>query len=213
MTLSMLVLSLALAFPAAAEADKHAGPCKADAEKFCKDVEPGGGRIKKCLKEHEADLSPECKAKGSEMKKKVDAMKAEFAEACKEDKDKFCKDVEEGKGGLKKCIKEHEAELSDKCKGFVAGKKQAAKERKAALEEACGKDKEQFCKDVPAGEGRILKCMREHKDELSDGCKDFVKSKREGKDEKPAAKDEKPAEKKPEGETKEKTETMEKKPK
>ena len=37
--------------------------CKADATKFCKDVKPGGGRILKCLKGHEAELSPACKAK------------------------------------------------------------------------------------------------------------------------------------------------------
>lgn len=36
--------------------------CKADVEKFCKDTKPGAGRVIKCLKEHEAELSSECKA-------------------------------------------------------------------------------------------------------------------------------------------------------
>lgn len=39
--------------------------CKDDMVKFCKGVRPGGGRILQCLKEHEAELSPECKAKMS----------------------------------------------------------------------------------------------------------------------------------------------------
>jgi len=36
--------------------------CKEDLEKNCKDIQPGGGRIIKCLKEKEASLSEGCKA-------------------------------------------------------------------------------------------------------------------------------------------------------
>ena len=36
-------------------------PCRPDLQKFCSDVQPGGGRIVACLKQHEADLSPACK--------------------------------------------------------------------------------------------------------------------------------------------------------
>jgi hypothetical protein len=35
--------------------------CRADAEKNCADIEPGGGRIETCLKDHFADLSDGCK--------------------------------------------------------------------------------------------------------------------------------------------------------
>jgi hypothetical protein len=34
-----------------------------DKERLCKDVKPGEGRIAACLKQHESELSPECKAK------------------------------------------------------------------------------------------------------------------------------------------------------
>jgi hypothetical protein len=37
--------------------------CAEDIQKFCKDIQPGGGRIAKCLKEHACDLSPACKGK------------------------------------------------------------------------------------------------------------------------------------------------------
>jgi Cysteine rich repeat len=36
--------------------------CRADVERYCKDVVPGHGHIRECLRAHEADLSDGCKA-------------------------------------------------------------------------------------------------------------------------------------------------------
>ncbi len=60
----LAVVAVVVAMSSVASA--HDGPCKAAREKFCKDVKPGGGAIMKCLKEHDKDLSPECKAKMAE---------------------------------------------------------------------------------------------------------------------------------------------------
>lgn len=52
-----------------------------------------------------------------------------------------------------------------------------AEGRKAAMEElkkACGADIEKFCSTVKGGHGRIMRCMKEHKAELSEGCKTQV---------------------------------------
>jgi hypothetical protein len=48
------------------------GACKADVEKFCKDIKPGGGRIRACIKSNKDRLSQACKdeiAKARENKK------------------------------------------------------------------------------------------------------------------------------------------------
>lgn len=40
--------------------------CKGDIEKQCRDVQPGGGRIARCLNQHEPDLTPKCRDKVDE---------------------------------------------------------------------------------------------------------------------------------------------------
>lgn len=101
---------------------QHEGPCKADAEKFCKDVQPGEGRIVKCLKEHESELSAECKAKKEEVKEEIKGKVEEVKEACAEDAKKFCADEKPGKGRIIKCLKKNEASVSEACKETLPGK-------------------------------------------------------------------------------------------
>jgi len=44
------------------------GACKADIEKFCKGIKPGGGRLWACLKSNSDRLSKECKDHIASMK-------------------------------------------------------------------------------------------------------------------------------------------------
>src|SRR5580658_1019618 len=41
----------------------------------------------------------------------------------------------------------------------------------AALRTACADDAQKFCAGVQPGGGRIVACLKEHKDSLSDRCK------------------------------------------
>jgi hypothetical protein len=59
LTAALVVVATAAASPAARAAD---GPCRDDAQKLCAGVQPGGGRAIACMKQHEAELSPACKA-------------------------------------------------------------------------------------------------------------------------------------------------------
>jgi hypothetical protein len=90
---------------------KDGGACKADVEKFCKNVEKGGGRIKQCLQDHKGEVSTECRTK----MEKHEQRKV----ACKADAEKFCKDIPRGKGQMKACMKSHENELSPACKALI----------------------------------------------------------------------------------------------
>jgi hypothetical protein len=41
----------------------------------------------------------------------------------------------------------------------------------AAIRAACAQDAQKFCAGVQPGGGRIVACLKQHKDSLSDGCK------------------------------------------
>jgi hypothetical protein len=115
------------------------GPCAAEVQKFCKDVEPGAGRIRACLQSHEAELSKACQA---HLKRPPAARMGRPGQApmraCAPDIQKLCKGVQPGGGRIVQCLREHESELSQACKAVVtaraagAGAAPAAPARAAA---------------------------------------------------------------------------------
>ncbi len=111
---------------------KAAAACKGDLEKFCKDVKPGGGRLIKCLKEHSAELSADCKAARGEKKGKF--LKNH---PCAADMQKLCKD-QKGKDRAA-CMKEHEKDLSAACQAKRTERKAERKEKRKGKREKKGK--------------------------------------------------------------------------
>lgn len=116
----LIVAALFLLVPLMAQAEEMhgTGACKADFEKFCKDVKPGQGRIVRCMQAHENELSPACKDQIAADKEKAQ----EFRNACQPDVDRFCKDVRPGNGRIIRCLKLNEAQLSAPCKLFFQKK-------------------------------------------------------------------------------------------
>jgi len=173
MKTNLFVAAVLMLFAAgAARAQQGDRPCRADEEKFCKDVKPGEGRIIACLKAHEAELSADCKANGMGAKSRGGArgqgagraMGPRGSEPCNAEMEKFCKDAKPGE--RMNCMKEHEKDFSEACKArSAAGRKGNMKQN------PCAADMQKFCKDVKPGEGRLIACMKTHETELSDVCK------------------------------------------
>jgi hypothetical protein len=92
--------------------------CKGDAQKFCTGMQPGGGRIARCLQQHADDLSPGCKTQGDKLFRRRAERRAvlgDVQQACKGDVQKFCSGVKPGEGRLAGCLKQHQNELSSGC--------------------------------------------------------------------------------------------------
>jgi hypothetical protein len=153
-----VVVGLLVMFAAQAEEKDMRGACRADMQKLCKGIQPGGGRLAMCLKQHESELSPGCRERIAEAKQEG----KEFAEACKADAETVCKGVQPGQGRVLRCLVENKDKLSSGCRKEIAeGEKR----------HPCMKDMERLCNGVQPGEGRMMECMKQHQAELSPACK------------------------------------------
>ena len=62
---SSLVVAAGIFFPMLALAEPSAAmrsACTGDVKALCGSIQPGGGRIRDCMKQHSNQLSPTCKA-------------------------------------------------------------------------------------------------------------------------------------------------------
>ena len=155
-------------------------PCRADLEKFCKDVQQGAGRMSECLRQHASELSPGCKQKmetgqgifsqGAGGSGSV----AQMMQACGDDQKKLCAKVQSGGGRIRQCLKEHLSELSPKCKDVIQEASQGARRRAGGFRVVCKDELSKHCRGTEPGGGRLMECLEKHDAELSAACKKAV---------------------------------------
>lgn len=115
----MLVLVALAVAASAAPAAAQIPACKAEIEKLCTGIAPGGGRIVKCLQSHESELSDGCKAVLAKLRSVTPAMGkggGSWWGVCEADVQKYCSTVEIGEGRMAKCLKQHGSQLTKECK-------------------------------------------------------------------------------------------------
>jgi hypothetical protein len=90
--------------------------------------------------------------------------------ACRDDVQKLCPDVQPGGGHYLDCLQQHAADLSPACTDKVQ-RKQAALDR---LRQICEPDVAKLCGDLQPGDHAIFACLRQHRDQVSQDCKDQI---------------------------------------
>ncbi len=158
-TINFLIGTLLALVAAAAYAQVSSDPCKADFEKYCPGVKPGGGAVSACFKQNESKFSPACKQALTTLD--------EYARACGDDVKTHCQGVQPGEGRVEQCLKQHESQLSPACKQFRG----AVKEKIETFAHACEGDIKTHCASVQPGGGRILNCLKQHEATLTPACK------------------------------------------
>jgi cysteine rich repeat protein len=109
-TMAIALFAAGVAGGAGAQ-QRREGPCAADVKKFCGDVQPGQGGIAKCMKAHEAQLSPACQEGMRARAEKAERVREE----CKADVAKFCKGIAPGGRRILSCLKSRQPELQPEC--------------------------------------------------------------------------------------------------
>jgi len=120
----LILVLLSLSIVVAADAYAKDNPCGKDIAKFCKNIEPGEGRLLKCLKLSEEDLTPQCKKQLIQIEKAVE----EVQNACADDYAIFCSSLLPGQGRIAACLEKNKKILTPKCKKNLGEVKQKAKE-------------------------------------------------------------------------------------
>ena len=95
-------------------------------------------------------------------------------EACETDLVEFCDQVTPGEGRLLYCVAAHEDKISSECAFALYDAAMVLQELVNAIAyvaESCDSDIETYCAETPMGEGRILTCLAERGDELSESCR------------------------------------------
>jgi hypothetical protein len=141
--------------------------CRADAERLCAGIPPGGGRTAACLRAHADQVSAPCKAQLASFMRKV----KEVGQACEGDIESTCPDVRPGQGAVLRCLRQSFYSLAPGCQDAVRG----ASEKLAEFKKACGPDAKRHCKGIAPGQGRILACLKSKEPELAPACQALMK--------------------------------------
>ena len=100
------------------------------------------------------------------------------ANGCKTEINAYCKDITPGEGRVLACLYARSDKLSGKCEYALYDAAAQLERAVAALSyvvNECADDLDQFCQNVRAGEGRLLKCIEKNDAKVSSRCKEAIK--------------------------------------
>ncbi len=92
---------------------------------------------------------------------------------CADDVKQFCQGVRPGGGRIVQCLKAHETDLSAACQKRLQTAQsgvQTARTRAQAIRQACESDMATLCQDVGSRVGPKIRCLQQHKADLSAAC-------------------------------------------
>lgn len=160
--------------------------CASEIEKFCQGTQNGHARVIRCLQDHmdDTDMGSECKDEVTRFQihsSEDYRLNYRLSQACEKDIDTLCSDecsfyLGQACGGrVLRCLTEkYDKITSTECQNevFYFEKMEVTDFRNdVLLAEACRGDVDTHCKSVKPGEGRVLQCLRDHRQQLTDACR------------------------------------------
>ena len=107
----------------------------------------------------------------------MDPAGAQFVGDCRQDIESYCAEVEPGDGRILACLYAHDDKISDRC--FAASEELMAQidlalARISYVVQQCAGDIHDLCAGTEVGEGRVLGCLLDRKEQLSGECGQIV---------------------------------------
>lgn len=95
---------------------------------------------------------------------------------CASDIKNYCSNITIGGGRVVACLFAHNDKITGQCTFAMYEASEAFTATLAALRHlarttSCRSDLRQYCRGIPAGGGRLYKCLRSNKATLTDGCR------------------------------------------
>ncbi|MBN2079773.1 MAG: hypothetical protein JW838_12455 [Spirochaetes bacterium] len=100
-----------------------------------------------------------------------DPQLTEFNAHCAGDVKAHCASVARGQGRVFTCLRSKKDGISETCDDYLSGKLRKVMSSFISFRSNCGDDYSKFCKDVPRGEGRVIRCLWSHGSEISADCR------------------------------------------
>jgi len=100
------------------------------------------------------------------------AICAQEGRPCQADEQKYCSQAT-GDNQKRECLLDHQQDVSDACYDAMKKRMNAQEGNQGGGQgrlQSCRADVRQFCSGVERGGGRIVNCLNDHKNELSDAC-------------------------------------------
>jgi len=100
------------------------------------------------------------------------------AKGCEKELTTYCKDVTPGEGRVLACLFAFSDKLTGQCEYALYDSAVQLERFVAALSyvaNECDADLEKFCADVAVGEGRLLNCLDENANKISERCTQALK--------------------------------------
>jgi len=165
--------------------------CEADIYSMCAffgdldSVESDDSSVIRCLQDYAQEITnPSCKQqvkKYQELASEDIRFDAPLADACYEDRRSFCSAVPPGSARVIRCLMKMREKLSVSCRATLFDEEVRFSQNidfQFPMKQACAKEIKLYCKDIPHGEARVIRCLQDNKSQkdFSKECKEEVRS-------------------------------------
>ena len=107
----------------------------------------------------------------------VEGLVDSVARGCDKELTNYCSNVTPGQGRVLACLYAHQDKLSGRCEYALydaAVQLERAVSVLSYLANECDADLEKFCASVEPGEGRILQCLDDNRDNVGKRCRGAI---------------------------------------